>query len=129
MEKITPAILRLIRADIDKALEAVGNKYGLGSIKAGHGSYASNTFTIKIEGVLNATAEKEKTDAESNSYATMLGLPENIVGRKIRYNNKVMEVTKIDIGKPKYPVIAEDVISKTRYKLPVDMVLRNLMQP
>ncbi len=124
MSKITPQILRAMRDDITKALEPVAQKYGLSSLVAGGASYSpdGSTFTYKINGVGDAQAEEVKNDAQNKVYAKMLGLPEDAVGRTFTSRGETFKITRIDINKPKYPIIATNLGNNKSYKFPTDMV-------
>jgi len=122
LDKISPAVLKLIRADIDAAVESVCKKYGLASMRAANASYTSNTFSIKVEGVLSAEAKTEEAISQSNQYARMLGLPENIVGKKFNTQGHEFTVERIDIGKPKFPIIAKRINDGKMFKFTTDVV-------
>ena len=122
MTHITPSILKLLRTDIDKALEPIVKKYGLSSIKAGNASYSSNSFTIKVEGVLDGNAKSEQDAKMSNYYAGMLGLPKDIVGKRFIQQGTEFEVVLIDPKKPKFPVIAKRSFDGKMFKFPAAVV-------
>ncbi|OQA45812.1 MAG: hypothetical protein BWY47_01922 [Bacteroidetes bacterium ADurb.Bin302] len=124
MSKITPSILRAMRDDITKALEPVVKKYGLSSLTAGNASYSpdGSTFTYKINGVSDAQVEEVKNDEKNKKYAKMLGLPEDAVGRTFTSGGETFKITRIDINKPKYPIIATKLGNSKSYKLPISMV-------
>lgn len=126
LDKITPAILKMLREDMTEALKPVLKKYGLSELKAGSASYGTNNFTMKVEGILSLEAKKEENISQAKQYAHLLGLPEDIVGKIFSSNGKTFEVERLDLGKPKFPIIAKDVATKKMYKFPVDSVKNKL---
>ena len=70
--KITPAILKTLRVEIDAALAEVAKRHGL-TLHAGSASYTENRFSFKLEGVTEgAPTQAAERYAE---VAVMLGLP------------------------------------------------------
>ena len=67
-------ILKSIRPDLDAALEIIAKKHGIKSMTVGRGSFTTDNFTLKIEGVfaggISAEARRYKQSAE------LLGLPQ-----------------------------------------------------
>lgn len=124
MSKITPQILRAMRDDITKALEPVAQKYGLSSLVAGNASYSpyGSAFTYKVNGIGDAQAEEVKNVEAQSKYAKMLGLPEDAVGRMFTSRGETFKITRIDINKPKYPIIATNLGNGKSYKFPTIMV-------
>lgn len=124
LDKISPAVLKMLRVDIDAAVESVAKKYGLSSIKTGNASYSPNTFSIKLEGVLDGNAKAEENASLSNQYARMLGLPDNIVGKKFSSQGHDFIVERIDPNKPKFPIIGKRVSDGKMFKFTTDVAAR-----
>jgi hypothetical protein len=122
---ITKELIRLINHDIQEALKSVAEKHGV-KISLGSTSYSSADFTTKVK-VETAQAEQVKGE-ESKRYASMLGLPDDIIGKTITLKGQHYEVIRLDIGKPKNPVIIKKAGSEGTYKVSVDTAKRNIKQ-
>lgn len=118
IQTLNHTTLKVLREEINNALKPIMDKYGLSSLSAGSASYSSNEFNFKVEGVLSAEKAEEKNNAISAQYATMLGLPEDIVGKTFKVKGKTMKVTRIDPGKSKNCVIATCLEDGKNYKMP-----------
>lgn len=118
---ITKQLIREINADIQEALKAVAEKHGV-KISIGGTSYSTADFTTKVK-VESAEAEQVKGE-ESKQWARLLDLPENVIGLKFKIQGKELEVIRLDISKPKNPVIAKGEDGKT-YKMPVATLKHN----
>lgn len=120
---VTRQMIRDINADIEKALQSVAEKHGV-KISLGSSSYTHTDFTTKVK---VETPEAEGANKEKNKqYAELLGLPTDIVGRTISLQGKNYEVIRLDIGKPKNPVIIQLAGSDKTYKVSVETAKRSL---
>jgi len=114
---VTRQLIKLINADIEDALKSVAEKHGV-KISIGSSSYSTAEFTTKVK---IETPEAENLNKDKNKqYAKMLGLPEDIVGKTIVLQGHSYTVIRLDIGKPKNPVIIQKVGSDKTYKVTVD---------
>ena len=118
---ITPQLIRAINIDIQEALQSVAKKHGV-KISLGGTSYSKADFTTKVK-VESAEAEQVKGE-ESKQWAKLLDLPEDVIGLKFQIQGKDFEVIRLDISKPKNPVIAKGTDGKT-YKMPVATLKHN----
>lgn len=99
---ITKPLIREINKDIQEALQAVALKYKV-KISLDGSSFGKLDFVTKVKVEL---PEAEQVNAEEvKRYAVMLGLPEDIVTKKLMIQGKEYEVLRLDIGKPKNPII------------------------
>lgn len=119
---ITKDMLKQIREDINKALEPVGEKYGV-KLTAGNASYTENNFTLKLEG---AAVKEDGTvaakDAEAfKRHAHLYGLSPDDLGRKFTSQGKEFTITGLNTKSGKYPIIGRDSNGKG-YKFGADMV-------
>ena len=81
--KITPAVLKSLRTEIDAAVAEVAKRHGI-TFKTGSASYTENRFTFKLEGsVIGA----QSVDAERYERSrAMLSLP--ALGTGFRSGNR-----------------------------------------
>ena len=114
---ITTQLIRIINADVQKALEAVAQKHGV-KISLGSTSYSEAEYTTKLK-VQSPQADKIKGE-ESKQYAHLLGLPEDVIGRKFNLQGGEYEVTRLDLAKPKNPVIIKKAGTDKTYKISVE---------
>lgn len=72
MEKITPAMLKEFRVDLNAAMKKLESKYGV-TLQCGRGTYTHENFSIKVEGVLEGGLDKDAQRYEH--YRSMYKLP------------------------------------------------------
>jgi hypothetical protein len=119
---ITRELIRKVNTDIHEALKSVAQKHGV-KISLGSSSYGSADFTTKVK-VSLPEADKIKGE-ESKQYAGLLGLPNDVVGKKFQLQDKEYEVVRLDIGKPKNPIIIRKPNTELpTYKISVDTLKR-----
>ena len=110
----------ILRKEMDAALQTVADKLGLASLKTGRISYTEFACTVKVEA---KTVSSEKSiEAEqklSQQCSEVLGFNKNIVGEVFSANGKDFTVTRIDLKKRLYPVIASGPDGKS-YKFKED---------
>jgi hypothetical protein len=119
---ITTQLIRAINADIKEALQSVAQKHGV-KISLGSTSYSTADFTTKVK--VETAEAKEIKGEESKQYAGLLGLPEDVVKRKFMLKGAEYEVIRLDLGKPKNPIIIQKVGTEKTYKISVDTLKRN----
>lgn len=122
--KVTKEFLRLVNADIKKALVDVAKKHGINSIDLGSTSYDDSGWKTKIEVKLNTAAEDPKT----KSHLAILGLPPDSIGKIIIYGGAMTQyrITGIDIGKPKFAIKAQRLHDGQDLNLELEAVKRIL---
>lgn len=88
-------------------------------------SKGGGEFVADIETVLNAlgrnrlgTGDDKLAEANCNANAVILGLTVRY-GQEITWQRKKFKVVEVNLNAPKYPIIAVDVSTGKRYKLPV----------
>ncbi len=99
--------IRLIRKDIDKALEPIKEKYGLDSLDSGNATFNSNEFTMKIEGLLSKDSEAEENQARWNMYADAFKIPMNGVGKQFEHKGNMFEIISLTPRSSKFPIHAK----------------------
>lgn len=95
LQQLTKSKAQELRTDIQAALDAIAKKHGMKRIQLGKIGYEEFYLTAKIEGVLDPMAEGAQNYGAKRS--NMLGLSENIMGRK--YTDRGVEYQVCDILK------------------------------
>lgn len=106
-----------IMDDILAAVKDVESKHNI-TIHAQGGSIGVTDMTLKFKVV---TADKEAMTDAMGPFATMLGLPKDIIGKKFQQKASEFEIIRLDPNKIKYPIIARNQ-NGTTYKFSVDQV-------
>jgi hypothetical protein len=113
--------IRQINAEMEAALTAIANKYGV-DVKLGNTRFTGDNFTTKVQvatvGESGITMSKEATDFDR--YKTILGIKMDL-GQEFQRNGKTYKIIGLKPRSKKYPVLAECSDGKT-YKLPVDLI-------
>lgn len=116
--------LRAIRTRIEQALEPIATELGIG-ITMGHGSFSSETATLKLElGVIDAaTGEVSSNEARSwELHAPMVGLPKDGVNKTFTLRGNTYVILGWADRRHKNPIIARDQSSNKRYVFRVTTV-------
>ena len=108
-------LAKQVQADAQKALETIAKKYGI-TIKSNGGTLGMNDFAMKFKVELVGVTKKY-----DKYIFSILGLPEDIIGRSFIANGKSYEIIELAPNRPKYPVIAKTADGK-QYKFTVDTV-------
>lgn len=118
---------KVLRDEIDLALGAVAEKYGI-SIQAGNAKFSDNNITFKLELATKSDDGNVMTkEAEDfKRYAIMLGLRPEILFTEFEFNNKRFQLIGYKPKSPKYPFLAKCTYTGQTYKLPEQGVLRVL---
>ncbi len=102
--KITPALLKALRPEIEHAILTVMDDHGL-SAELGNASYSADKATFKLNIVTGDGSEaKEK---EWNMYARMFDLPENLIGKSFKNKGRTFTIVGIAPRSRKFPVLVE----------------------
>lgn len=113
--------IRQINAEMEAALKAIANKYGV-EVNLGSIRFTGANFTTKIQVATVAeggiTMSKEATDF--NRYKTILGINMEL-GNEFERNGNTYTIVGLKPRSKKYPVLAKCSDGKT-YKLPVSLV-------
>lgn len=113
--------IRQINAEMEAALKAIANKYGV-EVNLGSTRFTGANFTTKIQIATVAeggiTMSKEATDF--NRYKTILGINMEL-GNEFERNGNTYTIVGLKPRSRQYPVLAKCSDGKT-YKLPVSLV-------
>jgi hypothetical protein len=115
-----------LRADINAALKAVGQKYDL-HLHAGNGSYNTEVFTLKLNcTTLGKGGTIETPEAKAfKTNAEMYGLKATDLGKTVTIQGREFEITGLK-PKSRNCVIGKDVRTGKGFKLPLAGVKRSL---
>ncbi len=102
-------IVRNIKADIDKALSQIAYQYNLETLRTTTASYTSESFTVKIEGVVEGG--KSKQGAAYEAWASSLDLPP--LGTTFTYGASDYKI--VGLNRTKTKVLATDLLNGKRY--------------
>ncbi len=112
----TKPLIRQIGSEIEAAVQEIAKKHNIG-IAYGGAKLSDINCTLRLK----MRAKGEAADKANGSYAELLGLPKDIVGKTFKYRTSTYTIKGLDIQKIKYPVIV-----KNHYKFTVDSVKRAL---
>lgn len=125
MKQLNKDALRLLRVDLNKALEEVAAKHNI-ILEVGNASFTANNATFKLHVMTKAEGVETKADAEEakmkkdfEQYHRMFGIDADALGKKIKSREKTFTVIGLDTKKRKYPIIARDEQGK-QYKLSIE---------
>ena len=111
--------LRLLRDDVESALNAVGKKYGI-DLRLGTGRFSSENVTFRLEGsVIRAEGVVTREAAEFRQYADLLGLEASDLGKTFTQGGRRFEITGAKLSSRKYPILARNVLNGKVYKFRV----------
>jgi hypothetical protein len=115
--------LKVLRADIDAALKAVGEKHGI-VLTCGNASFLPTTATLKVECATKAADGQIVTrEAEDfKRYAAMIGMQPSDLGKTFRQNGKTFKIEGYNSKARTMPIIAKDVASGRGYKFSIETV-------
>lgn len=119
---LTTTLIRTINEDVKEALKSVAEKHGV-KISLGSTSYSTAEYSTKLK--VEMADAKEVKGEESKRYAHLLGLPDDVVKRKFTLKGEEYEVIRLDLGKPKNPIIIQKVGTEKTYKISVETLKRN----
>ena len=118
--QFTPQNLKLIKADIDKALTEVCSKYGI-DIQLGRASYDANTFKLPLEATVKGKDSRELSDLKRALTAYGYDAERAV---KIRLPRGDKHYLMVGIARTKVSVVEEG--TDARFRLDLADVLRFL---
>ena len=112
MAKITKAMLKEVREEMNKALEEVGKKYGV-QFDTGNASFDEYSFTFKVAGKVTATEDGEsveKKEWDTNSW--VYGLDRELFGKVLEGNfGQTFQILGLNPRSKKSPILLKDLHS------------------
>ena len=113
--------LKAINNDINEALKAVGEKYGI-TMKCGNGSYDANKYSVKVECQIKGVDININT---FNTYCKLYGLEETDYKRIFQYKTKKYQIVGIK-PRTKYPISCIRLDNNAFVSFTQDCVLNSL---
>src|SRR3982751_3226095 len=108
---ITKELLKALRADIDTALKAVGEKHGV-LLRAGNCSFTEVSATFKLEATAGATSAADaatlKAAADWKKNAVYFDLNPLWLGKSFTVGGKTYEILGLMPKRQKFPVLVKD---------------------
>lgn len=130
MDKLTPAILKVLRHELTDAMQDVASKHGI-AVNIGTARYTSTSATFKLEvrtcgtdsdGGLSVDA------ADFKRFCAMFGMTPDMLGKQFRsWDGKLYTIVTVKPNNRKYPVIATNANGK-RFKFPVAQVMQSIQK-
>lgn len=118
--KFDVAACKTLTAEVKEALDKIAAKYGL-TVNCGGGKYDTGTFSPKVQ-FQAITAEGEP--ANFKTFAKLLGLPEDCYGKEIRGRQGMYRIVDLLPSRPKFCIVAENLVTGRRILFPQDAVSR-----
>ena len=108
LRKFDAVTLNALRGEINKALEALGEKYGI-AIDAGRATYygPNATFKLELSTMQDDGAVMTKDATTFIQYAKILGLQVSDLGRVFELAGRKFKLIGYNTKKRKYPFITE----------------------
>lgn len=114
--------VRRINSDIEAALKAVADRYGV-QIKLGNSRFSNTNCTTKIDiSTVNeggTAMTKEATDF--NRFASSFGITKKL-GDTFDFRHDSYEITGLKPRSSKYPVLAKNLSSGKTFKFPASVI-------
>jgi len=117
------ANLRMIRAELNKALEETLSKFGL-SAKVGSMSYKAHEFTTRL--TISTGSQDDAAERNFKDNCRAFGLTPDDFGRQFKANGKTFTITGIKQQRRKYPITATSARGAS-YKFTESQVVRGLI--
>jgi len=118
---ITRGNVKKVLDDIDEAVKAVGEKWGL-SIKLTSTSFNDAGFRTKIDAGIVGEGGVNKADEKLwRDFATLNGLDPDAFGKTFTYGGKTFTIVGVKTKSSKYPIIGLNGDGK-RYKFPISVL-------
>lgn len=113
-QKIDRMFLKSLRAEIDEALNKIGEKYDM-TLKLGRTmSFSDTDVRGKFEGFVNGSKSEplEKDRNNFTTYAKMFDLDLEWLDKEIRLKDQMFKVVGLKPRRTKYPVLLENTSGK-----------------
>lgn len=129
MMEFTKNSFGTLRADIEAALSAVGQKHGI-SLKTGAIRFTPSSATIKLEAVVLTAggASADRREADWDFYCRNFGLRPEDKGKTFTYQGRTFTLKGIDVKRKKYPILV-DMVGRGLILLPLASVRQAMSTP
>jgi hypothetical protein len=104
-----------VRDEIQKALNAVAEKYGLGGIRLGNIKFDATEFSSSLTAKVNP-ATSEAAQDKYTKFSGFLGYDRNVVGEIYTDRGQRYKITDINPNRPKFPIVMEELTSGKTYQ-------------
>lgn len=128
-QNITLDEIKVIRIDIQQALDELATKHNLSKLSLGNIRYGTTSFTSKIEaertitGTNNPATKQEKTASTLDLMCRLIGLDTSNITKTFVVNGHPTRIVEIKPKRPVYPIIVQVVGKEAAYKLSVKQLL------
>ena len=112
-------VLRVLRPELDAALEAIGAKCGI-ELKIGHGSFSPTHFTFKLEGVISGEVDADGARFLANAF--WHGIDKSWLGKQVSFGGSYFTLVGLKSGGKSF--MLRDMNGK-QFRAPVDSFKRN----
>ena len=122
MTKINKPFLNSVRADINAALNSVGEKHGL-ALSIQSIRYSDTGFNTTLKATVNEDSQGNSIDPdkiEFEKYAAHMGFDSSAFGKTFEQDGKAFIVSGIAPRARKFPILATH--SGTQYKFPISVL-------
>jgi len=117
------ASVRQINSEIESALKAVAEKYGV-AIKVGNSRFSNNNCTTKIEIATVAESGEvlTKEAVDFNRYASSMFQITKKLGDTFEFRYDTYEIVGLKPRSSKYPVLAKNLSNNKTFKFPANAI-------
>lgn len=117
------ASVRQINSEIESALKAVAEKYGV-AIKVGNSRFSNNNCTTKIEIATIAESGEvlTKEAVDFNRYASSMFQITKKLGDTFEFRYDTYEIVGLKPRSSKYPVLAKNLSNNKTFKFPANAI-------
>lgn len=115
--------VRQINSEIESALKAVAEKYGV-AIKVGNSRFSNNNCTTKIEIATVAESGEvlTKEAVDFNRYASSMFQITKKLGDTFEFRYDTYEIVGLKPRSSKYPVLAKNLSNNKTFKFPANAI-------
>lgn len=120
--------LQVLRTDLVAALAEVEAKHGI-KFTVGNMRFSPNDVRMKLEAataISDTVANTSSVDLDRLS--ARHNLPDNLLGKKVRFGKQVLTIVGAKMSRPKYPFAVEGV-QGGKYKMSVEQIREGLINP
>jgi len=120
IKKFDRQAIAVLNLEIQMALDALKNKYGLSELNLGAITFTEFSFHSRITGKIEGEITNLYKDYQARYFASLNGLPENLVSMNFISNGRSYTIIGIETRNRKYPVITQCANDGKAYKFTVE---------